>query len=36
MKTKAVRKLVTLNGDLPPEQWTPGYADFRSACCGVI
>src|SRR3954451_20269143 len=18
--------------DLPPEKWTPGYADFRSAC----
>jgi hypothetical protein len=24
------------SSDLPPEQWTPGYADFRSACCGVI
>jgi RNA-directed DNA polymerase len=22
--------------DLPPEKWTPGYADFRSACSGVI
>ena len=23
-------------GGLPPEQWTPGYADFRSACSGDI
>jgi hypothetical protein len=22
--------------DLPPEKWTPGYADFRSACSGVM
>jgi len=22
--------------DLPPEQWTPGYAVFRSACSGVM
>jgi hypothetical protein len=22
--------------DLPPEKWTPGYADFASACCGVM
>ena len=22
--------------DLPPEEWTPGYADFRSACSGVM
>jgi hypothetical protein len=22
--------------DVPPEQWTPGYADFRSACSGVM
>jgi alkanesulfonate monooxygenase SsuD/methylene tetrahydromethanopterin reductase-like flavin-dependent oxidoreductase (luciferase family) len=21
--------------DLPPEEWTPGYAVFRSACSGV-
>jgi len=23
-------------GDLPPEKWTPGYAYFASACCGVM
>jgi hypothetical protein len=22
--------------DLPPEKWTPGYAYFASACCGVM
>jgi putative transposase len=22
--------------DLPPEEWTPGYADFASACSGVM
>jgi TolB-like protein len=22
--------------DLPPEKWTPGYADFASACSGVM
>jgi hypothetical protein len=22
--------------DLPPEKWTPDYADFASACSGVI
>ena len=22
--------------DLPPEKWTPGYAAFASACCGVM
>src|SRR5215213_5801537 len=22
--------------DLPPEKWTPGYANFRSACSGVM
>jgi hypothetical protein len=22
--------------DLPPEKWTPGYADLASACCGVM
>jgi transposase len=22
--------------DLPPEKWTPGYAVFWSACCGVM
>jgi hypothetical protein len=22
--------------DLPPEEWTPGYAVFRSACSGVM
>src|SRR6266853_827712 len=22
--------------DLPPETWTPGYAYFASACCGVM
>src|SRR3954465_9684262 len=22
--------------DLPPEKWTPGYADLRSACSGVM
>ncbi len=24
------------NDDLPPEEWTPGYADFASACSGVM
>jgi hypothetical protein len=23
-------------GDLPPKKWTPGYAYFDSACCGVM
>ena len=22
--------------DLPPEKWTPGYADIASACSGVM
>jgi hypothetical protein len=22
--------------DLPPQKWTPGYAAFASACCGVM
>jgi hypothetical protein len=22
--------------ELPPEEWTPGYADLASACSGVI
>src|SRR5215213_610330 len=30
------RKDVDDKGDLPPEKWTPGYADFRSACSGVM
>src|SRR5437660_12504583 len=25
-----------LGTDLPPEKWTPGYAYFASACCGVM
>jgi hypothetical protein len=25
-----------LLGDLPPEKWTPGYAYFASAGCGVM
>jgi hypothetical protein len=25
-----------LDIDLPPEKWTPGYAAFASACCGVM
>ena len=24
------------DNDLPPEKWTPGYAYFASACCGVM
>jgi hypothetical protein len=27
---------VAARHDLPPEKWTPGYADFRSACSGVM
>jgi len=27
---------VAVMGDLPPEVWTPCYADFASACSGVI
>ena len=35
--TVPVRYFVpTTDIDLPPEKWTPGYADFRSACSGVI
>jgi transposase len=26
----------SLGRDLPPKKWTPGYADFRSACSGVM
>ena len=32
----AVYSAVCLTCDLPPEKWTPGYADFRSACSGVM
>jgi hypothetical protein len=28
--------IVLGEGDLPPEEWTPGYADFASACSGVM
>src|SRR5437762_3614904 len=28
--------VVKRQDDLPPEKWTPGYADFASACCGVM
>jgi hypothetical protein len=27
---------IGIDGDLPPEKWTPGYADFWSACSGVM
>jgi hypothetical protein len=27
---------VDVEVDLPPEEWTPGYADFASACSGVM
>ena len=34
------RTIVYIDGfnlyDLPPEKWTPGYAYFASACCGVM
>jgi len=27
---------VAVSYDLPPEKWTLGYADFASACSGVM
>ena len=36
---KSAQKLQTAlhaKGDLPPEKWTPGYADFASARSGVM
>ena len=30
------RKTIRHHPDLPPEKWTPGYADFASACSGVM
>ena len=31
-----VAEVAVAVGDLPPEKWTPGYAYFASACCGVM
>ncbi len=31
-----VRRSGVTIADLPPEEWTPGYADFASACSGVM
>ena len=33
---RAVFDFVGRKRDLPPEEWTPGYADFVSACSGVM
>ena len=34
--TETVLYNFTAGNDLPPEEWTPGYAVFRSACSGVM
>jgi hypothetical protein len=36
MRSPATGKLVATKSDLRPEKWTVGYADFASACCGVM
>ena len=37
LATELVRRQVAvILTDLPPEKWTPGYAAFASACCGVM
>jgi hypothetical protein len=33
---EAITDLLSWFFDLPPEKWTPGYAYFASACCGVM
>ena len=35
-RTPCIDFASTLASDLPPEKWTPGYAYFASACCGVM
>jgi len=35
-RVHGVERLRVVDADLPPEKWTPGYADFRSACSGVM
>ena len=32
----SLRMVEEMLAELPPEKWTPGYADFRSACSGVM
>jgi hypothetical protein len=36
VSAEAVVFAAKIQGDLPPEKWTPGYAAFASACCGVM
>jgi hypothetical protein len=33
---RVAASLAVHQADLPPEEWTPGYADFASACSGVM
>jgi len=33
---RRIREIDTDRTDLPPEKWTPGYADFASARSGVM